>query len=245
MAPRVCFLDVAKSSDWDLFNGALVVKKASWTSLDSSRIILDHFCDFRIFPKFCHFGFHFHHILIRGNGQISSSQNKTLIILHVGWISESTYYSFWSCALRAENEPVQNSKLQMSTEPSIFTTSTPTIKESASHHIKIEIHATPKGQSLWILCASTRNLWIWDNFCGLLWLRGGVFWTSPSLQIGTFLMELWWSRKLPEPPWIHLRSSWIISVIFEIFPNFVILDFIFTTFWSGAMAKSHQFKIKH
>ena len=28
MAPRGCFLDVAKSLDWDLFSGALVAKKA-------------------------------------------------------------------------------------------------------------------------------------------------------------------------------------------------------------------------
>ena len=50
-APRGCFLDVVKSSDWDLFNGALVAKKASWTSLDSSRIILDQSWDFKKIHK--------------------------------------------------------------------------------------------------------------------------------------------------------------------------------------------------
>ena len=90
--------------------------------------------------------------------------------------------------------------------------------------------ATPRGQSLWILCTSTRDLWIWGWFCGVIWLRGGVLGTLSNLQIGTFLMELWWSGKLPEPPWSHLGSSWIISVMFDIFPIFVILDVIFGTF---------------
>ena len=36
-------------------------------------------------------------------------------------------------------------------------------------------------------------------------------------------MELWWSGKLPEPPWIHLGSSWIISGFFESFTCFTIL----------------------
>ena len=53
MAPRGCFWDAVKSSDWDLFNGALVVMKASWTSLDSSRIILDHFWFFLAFFTIC------------------------------------------------------------------------------------------------------------------------------------------------------------------------------------------------
>ena len=43
MAPRGCFLDVAKSSECDLFSGALVVRKklpeATWTHLGSSWII--------------------------------------------------------------------------------------------------------------------------------------------------------------------------------------------------------------
>ena len=30
-------------------------EKAHWTSLDSSRILLDHFCDFRNLPKIYHF----------------------------------------------------------------------------------------------------------------------------------------------------------------------------------------------
>ena len=93
-----------------------------------------------------------------------------------------------------------------------------------------KIPTTPRGQSLWILCASTRDLWILGWFCGFIWLRGGVFWTSPSLQIETFLVQLWWSWKLPEPPWSHLGWSWIISEIFKIFHKFVILDLIFTTF---------------
>ena len=42
--------DVAKSSDWDLFSRALVVRKTPWTSLDSSRIILDDFWDFSNVP---------------------------------------------------------------------------------------------------------------------------------------------------------------------------------------------------
>ena len=109
------------------------------------------------------------------------------------------------------------------------------MKESASHHISWEKPlATPRGQSLWILCASTGDLWILGWFCGFIWLRGGVFGTSPSLQIGTFLMELWWSGKLSEPPWSHIVSSWIISEIFKIFHKFVILDLIFTTFCQPA-----------
>ena len=43
-------------------------------------------------------------------------------------------------------------------------------------------------------------------------------------------MELWWSGKLPEPPWTHLRSSWIISEIFKILNKIVILDTIFDIF---------------
>ena len=90
--------------------------------------------------------------------------------------------------------------------------------------------ATPRGQSLWILCASTGDLWILEWFCGFIWLRGRVFGTLSCLQIKTFLMEFWWPRKLPEPPWSHLGWSWIISEIFKIFHKFVILDLIFTTF---------------
>ena len=67
--------------------------------------------------------------------------------------------------------------------------------------------ATPRGQSLWILCASTRDLWILGWFCGFIWLRAGVFGTLSSLQIGTFLVELWVVRKAP---WTSLDSSRII-----------------------------------
>ena len=63
------------------------------------------------------------------------------------------------------------------------------------------------------------------------------FWTLWSLQIVTSV-ELWWSGKLPEPPWIHLGSSWIISGIFEIFTFFTIFYVIFTTFVTGR--SSHQ-----
>ncbi len=42
-------------------------------------------------------------------------------------------------------------------------------------------------------------------------------------------MELWWPRKLPEPPWNHLGSSWIISKIFQAFHKFVIFDMMFAT----------------
>ena len=55
----------------------------------------------------------------------------------------------------------------------------------------------------------------------------GIFWTLPSLQIATFSVELWWPRKLPEPPWNHLGSSWIISGGFQIFHKFLIFDIIF------------------
>ena len=34
-------------------------------------------------------------------------------------------------------------------------------------------------------------------------------------------MELWWPRKLPEPFWIHLGSSWIIPEIFIFFLEFL------------------------
>ena len=92
------------------------------------------------------------------------------------------------------------------------------IKESASHHIFWEKPpTTPRAQSLWILCASTRDLWILGWFCGFIWVRGGVFWSLSSLQNVTFLIELWWSGKLPEHPWSQLGSSWIISGIFEFF----------------------------
>ena len=42
-------------------------------------------------------------------------------------------------------------------------------------------------------------------------------------------MELWWSGKLPEPPWTHLGSSWIISGSFKTIHKFVIFDTIFAT----------------
>ena len=44
----------------------------------------------------------------------------------------------------------------------------------------------------------------------------------------TFLVELWWSGKLPEPPWTHLGSSWIISGSCKTLHKFVIFDIIFT-----------------
>ena len=90
-----------------------------------------------------------------------------------------------------------------------------------------EMFATPREHSLWILCASTRDLWIWGWFCEFIWLRGGVFWTLSSLQIWTFLVELWWPRKLSEAPWNHLGSSWIISGISKAFHKLVIFDMIF------------------
>ena len=40
-------------------------------------------------------------------------------------------------------------------------------------------------------------------------------------------MELWWSGKLPEPPWTHLGSSWIISGSFKTVHKLVIFDMIF------------------
>ena len=40
-------------------------------------------------------------------------------------------------------------------------------------------------------------------------------------------MELWWPKKLPEAPWNHLGSSWIISGISKAFHKFVILDMMF------------------
>ncbi len=42
----------------------------------------------------------------------------------------------------------------------------------------------------------------------------------------TFLVKLWWSGKLPEPPWTHLRSTWIISGSFKTLHKFVIFDII-------------------
>ena len=51
--------------------------------------------------------------------------------------------------------------------------------------------------------------------------------TSPSRQIGTFLVELWWSGKLSETPWIHLGSSWIISEIFKKIHKIVICGHTF------------------
>ena len=36
-------------------------------------------------------------------------------------------------------------------------------------------------------------------------------------------------RKLPEPPWTHLGSSWIISGISKTFHEFVIFDMVFVT----------------
>ena len=72
-----------------------------------------------------------------------------------------------------------------------------------------------------------------------MWLRGGVFWTLSNLQIGTFLMELWWPRKLPELPWIHLGSSWVNPDIFIFFYKNNILDIIFDTFRSGKKLSSN------
>ena len=43
-------------------------------------------------------------------------------------------------------------------------------------------------------------------------------------------MELWWSEKLPEPPWIHLGSFWIISGSFKPFHKFVIFVTNFAIF---------------
>ena len=94
--------------------------------------------------------------------------------------------------------------------------------------------ATPRGQSLWILCASTGDFWILGWFCAFIWLRGRVFGTLSVRQIKTFLMDFWWSGKLSEHPWTHLRSFWIISQIFKNFNEFVILNAIFTTFFQVA-----------
>ena len=95
------------------------------------------------------------------------------------------------------------------------------LKESASHHVSsMKLLTTSRGQSLWILCASTGNVWMLCYFCGFIWLRGGVVWTLSSLQNSTFLMELWWPGKLPEPPWTHLGSSSIISGGFKTFHKF-------------------------
>ena len=108
------------------------------------------------------------------------------------------------------------------------------LKESASRHVSsINLPTTPRGQSLWILCASTGIVWILCYFCGFIWLRGGVFWTLSSLKNATFLIELWWPGKLPEPSLIHLGSFWIISGVFEILSFFLIFDVIFTTFVTG------------
>ncbi len=63
MAPRGCFGGVLRSPECDIFSGALVVRKAPWTFLESSTIILDHFWNFQNFGEFCNFGPHFHHIL--------------------------------------------------------------------------------------------------------------------------------------------------------------------------------------
>ena len=49
MAPRGCFLYVAKSSECDLFSGALVVRKSS---LNLPGVIWDHPGSFLIFSKF-------------------------------------------------------------------------------------------------------------------------------------------------------------------------------------------------
>ena len=52
-------------------------------------------------------------------------------------------------------------------------------------------------------------------------------------------MELWWSRKLHEPPWDHLRSFWIISVICKTFHKFVIFD---TSFATSKRCLAHTFQ---
>ena len=44
-----------------------------------------------------------------------------------------------------------------------------------------------------------------------------------------FLWSSGWSGKLPELPWTHLGSSWIISRLFKTFHDFVIFDMIFAT----------------
>ena len=106
------------------------------------------------------------------------------------------------------------------------------MKESASHHIYQRSPPQRPEDNLYEYCALAQQICgFWGWFCGFLWLRGNVFWTSPSLRIGSFLMELRWSGKLPAPSWNHIGSSWIISEIFKFFHKFVILNTIFTTFF--------------
>jgi len=52
-------------------------------------------------------------------------------------------------------------------------------------------------------------------------------------------MELWWPGKFPEYPWIHVESSWIMFVMFNMYHNFVILNLISTIFchWPGSYCR--------
>jgi len=57
-------------------------------------------------------------------------------------------------------------------------------------------------------------------------------------------MKLWWPRKLPEPPWTHIGSSWINLEIFNFFHKLDILDIIFDTFRSGEKLSSNPHVVR-
>ena len=57
--------------------------------------------------------------------------------------------------------------------------------------------------------------------------EGVFFGRCQIFRLGPFLWSSRWSEKLPEPPWTHLGSTWIISGSFKTFHKFVIFDTIF------------------
>ena len=56
-------------------------------------------------------------------------------------------------------------------------------------------------------------------------------------------MELWWPRKLPEHPWNHLGSSWIISGMSKAFHKIDMFDMIFATSKQCLSAACQTYKV--
>ena len=66
-----------------------------------------------------------------------------------------------------------------------------------------------------------------DDFVSSYGSEGVFFERCQIFRLRPFLWSSRWSEKLPEPPWTHLGSTWIISGSFKTFHKFVIFDIIF------------------
>ena len=104
------------------------------------------------------------------------------------------------------------------------------MKESASHHIYQRSPPQRPEDNLYEYCALAQEICgFGDDFVGSYGSEGVFFERCQIFRLGPFLWSSGWSGKLPEPPWTHLGSSWIISGSFKTFHTFVIFDMIFAT----------------